>query len=297
MGSTAADVAVSYDVDNEFFRLWLDERMNYTCALFDDGDLATATPPDGRPTGSLESAQLRKLGWLADAARVTPKTSVLDIGCGWGANLEYLTTTRGVRDAHGITLSPAQHAELRARALPGVTSDCVSYLDYQPKTEVDAIISICMMEHICSPEEARAGKAVEMYRDYFRRAWTWTKPGAWFGLQTILRNRVPRIREDIRDIGWMTYAIFPGGITPRLEDIVAAVNPYWEIVEIKCRREHYQRTCEHWRARLRDHKDVIESRWGATLYADYDRYLSTCIRGFAMHYQSLAQYSLRRIDA
>src|SRR5215813_2236510 len=102
-----------------------------------------------------------------------------------------------------------------------------------------------------------------MYRDYFRRAWEWSKPGAHFGLQTILRNRVPRIKEDIRDVGWMTYTIFPGGITPRLEEIITAVNPYWEIVEVKARRLHYQRTCEHWRYRLRDHKDVIEKQWGA----------------------------------
>ena len=77
MGSTQADVAVSYDVDNEFFRLWLDERMNYTCALFDDADLARPTAPDARPAGNLELAQLRKLAWHHDAARVTPDKSVL----------------------------------------------------------------------------------------------------------------------------------------------------------------------------------------------------------------------------
>ncbi len=153
-----------------------------------------------------------------------------------------------------------------------------------------------MMEHICSPDEARSGRAIERYRDYFRRAWEWTKPGAYFGLQTILRNRVPRNREDIRDVGWMTYTIFPGGITPRLEEIVAAVNPYWEIVEVQVRRSHYQRTCEHWRARMYDHRALIEKRWGPQLFADYDRYLSTCIRAFDKHYQSLAQYALRRID-
>ncbi|HSD85948.1 MAG TPA: class I SAM-dependent methyltransferase [Kofleriaceae bacterium] len=297
MGSTQTDVAVSYDVDNEFFRLWLDERMSYTCALFDDADLATPTAEDGRPAGNLEQAQLRKLAWLHDAARVTPDASVLDIGCGWGANLEYLTIARGVRDAHGITLSPAQHAEITRRALPNVTSQCLSYVDYVPERKFDAVISICMMEHICSPDEARAGKAIDMYRDYFRRVWEWTRPGAWFGLQTILRNRVPRTRQDIRDVGWMTYTIFPGGITPRLEEIVDAVNPYWEIVEVQTRRLHYQRTCEHWRARLRDHRELIETRWGTQLYTDYDRYLTTCIRAFAVHYQSLAQYALRRIDA
>jgi cyclopropane-fatty-acyl-phospholipid synthase len=291
MGSTQADIAVSYDVDNEFFRLWLDEGMSYTCALFEDAELAA-----GEGAGDLEGAQRRKLGWLHDAARVTPESSVLDIGCGWGANLEYLATARGVRDVHGITLSRAQHEEIARRGLPNVTSHCVSYADYAPDRTFDAVISICMMEHICSPEQARAGKAIELYRDYFRRVWEWTRPGAWFGLQTILRNRVPRDRDDIRELGWTTYTIFPGGITPRLEEIVAAVNPYWEIVEVQTRRLHYQRTCEHWRARLRDHRATIEQRWGAQLFADYDRYLTTCVRAFAMHYQSLAQYALRRID-
>lgn len=297
MGSTQADVAVSYDVDNEFFRLWLDERMNYTCALFEDSELGPRVNDGECPPGNLEQAQLEKLAWLHDAAHVTTASSVLDIGCGWGANMEYLALARSVRDVHGITLSPAQHAEIQRRAVPNVTSHCVSYADYTPDRKFDSVISICMMEHICSPEEARAGKAIDLYRDYFRRVHEWTKPGAWFGLQTILRNRVPRIREDIRDVGWMTYTIFPGGITPRLEEIIAAVNPYWEVVEVKTRRLHYQRTCEHWRHRLRDHRAHIEQRWGAQLYADYDRYLTTCIRAFDQHYQSLAQYSLHRIDA
>jgi cyclopropane-fatty-acyl-phospholipid synthase len=283
MGSTQKEVQVSYDVDNEFFRLWLDERMSYTCALFEGTD-------------NLEQAQINKLAWLHDAAHVTPSASVLDIGCGWGANLEYLAVHRGTRDVHGITLSPAQHEEIQRRKLPNVTSHCCSYLDYQPDRKFDAIISICMMEHICSPEEARAGKSVDMYRNYFRLAHKWTRPGAHFGLQTILRNRVPRDPRDLKDIGWVTYEIFPGGITPRLEEIISAVNPYWEVLEVKTRRLHYKRTCEHWRQRLRDHQAVIEERWGKTLFADYDRYLSTCVRGFEMHYQSLAQYSLKRID-
>src|SRR5262249_27143906 len=151
----------------------------------------------------------------------------------------------GVRDCHGITLSSAQHAEIQRRQLPNVHTQCVSYLDYKPAVKFDSIISICMMEHIVSPEEARAGKAVEMYRHYFKLAHQWSKPGAPFGLQTTLRNRVPRDPKDLKDIGWVTYKISPGGITPRLEEIIAAVNPYWEVLEVKSRRLHYQRTTEH----------------------------------------------------
>jgi cyclopropane-fatty-acyl-phospholipid synthase len=93
----------------------------------------------------------------------------------------------------------------------------------------------------------------------------------------------------------MSRTIFPGGIAPRIEDIVQAVNPYWEILEVRTRRLDYKRTCEHWRERLCRHESTIRQRWGDRVYADYDRYLSACIMGFERHYQSLVQWSLRRI--
>ena len=281
--SDKADVAVSYDVDNEFFRLWLDRRMNYTGAVF-------------AGTDDLEAAQLAKLDVLYRFGKISPASRVLDVGCGWGANLEYLAADRGVREVHGITLSEAQYAEIRRRRLPRVTASCVDYHDYTPPVRFDTIMSICMIEHVCTPRQARAGEAVALYQDFFRRAWEWSRPGAHFALQCILRDRAPRLAADIRDIGWVTYEIFPGGITPRLEDIVVAISPYWEILEVRTRREDYHRTCEHWRGRLRGHEQRIRERWGERLYADYDRYLTTCIRAFEMRYQSMAQWSLRRID-
>jgi cyclopropane-fatty-acyl-phospholipid synthase len=287
MGSTQEQVEVSYDVSNEFFRLWLDERMNYTCGIFDDGDWHT---------DSLEEAQLRKLAWHHDSAKLTPNKRLLDIGCGWGANLEYQTTSRGVKEAHGITLSRAQAEELRRRKLPGVTVDVVSYKDFKPTKKFDAIISICMMEHIASPEEARSGKHLDLYREYFRLAHEWTNPGSYFSLQTILRNRFPRNKKDIEDIGFCTYKIFPGGMSLRLEDVIMSVTPYWEVMEVKTRRTDYQKTCAAWLQRLRDHEKEIRQKWGNQTFQDYDRYLSTCVNAFDKHYQSLAQYQLRRCD-
>ena len=297
MGSSKADIAVSYDVSNEFFRLWLDERMNYTCGIFDDGPDRMSMPPPGHAgERTLEAAQLEKLKILSGFAHVNTSSTVLDIGCGWGANLEYQALVNKVASAHGITLSEAQCAEIRRRELPGVTAQVCSYLDYKPPVKFDAIISICMMEHIVSPQEARDGKSIQAYRNYFRLAHEWTKPGAWFGLQTILRNFVPRDRNDVRDLGWVTYEIFPGGIVPRLEEIIAAVNPYWEVVELKTRRLDYLKTTWHWRDRLRKNEAKIRATWGDKVYDDYERYLSTCVTGFEKHYQSLAQYSLKRID-
>ena len=294
MGSTKADIAVSYDVSNEFFRLWLDERMNYTCGIFDDSDRRMDLDVPG-PI-SLEEAQLRKLRILSDFAQITRESTVLDIGCGWGANLEYQSTVNKVKAAHGITLSEAQCAEIRRRELPNVTASVCSYLDYKPSVKFDAVMSICMMEHIVSPAEVREGKAVAAYRNYFRLVHEWTKPGAYFGLQTILRNFVPRDRKDVRDVGWVTYEIFPGGITPRLEEIIAAVNPYFEVLEVKTRRLDYRNTCWHWRDRLRKNETRIRATYGDKVFDDYERYLSTCVTGFEKHYQSLAQYSLKRID-
>src|SRR5271154_3451788 len=91
MGSTQAQVEVSYDVSNEFFRLWLDERMNYTCGIFDE-------PSEGWHTDSLEEAQVRKLQWHAKSARLSPEKRLLDIGCGWGANLEFQALSTGVKE-------------------------------------------------------------------------------------------------------------------------------------------------------------------------------------------------------
>jgi cyclopropane-fatty-acyl-phospholipid synthase len=287
VGATSDEIQVSYDRGNDFFRLWLDARMNYTSALFSDAKGADE---------SLEDAQVRKLAFLHDAARIEPSHRVLDIGCGWGANLEYLAVDRGVKEGHGLTLSPAQVEEVRRRKLPGVTVDCVSYADYRSETPFDAVVSIGMLEHVVSPEQARSGKAIDTYRNYFRLAHGFTRPGAYFGLQTIVRDRIPRVSEDVRDLAWVTRTIFPGSLAPRLEDVVVAVAPYWEVREVHARRDDYRRTSEHWRSRLRAHEQTVRARFGDESFDLYDRYLGICVRNFEAGYLSLCRFSLRRRD-
>lgn len=284
MGSSKADVEVSYDVSNEFFRLWLDERMNYTCAVYES------------PDQSLEAAQLNKLKILSDFAKVTPQKSVLDIGCGWGACLEYVASARQVKRAVGVTLSSAMAEEVNARKIPGVECVGADFMKWETEEKFDSVISICMMDHLCSPQEAREGKAVDIYRRYFKKCWEMTNPGAWFGLQTILRNKTPRIKKDLEDVYFCTHVIFPGGLNPRLEDIIQAVNPYWEVMQVNSRRVDYQRTTGEWLRRMKLHEKTIRQKWGDKVFDDYDRYLSTCVRAFDQHYSSLAQYELRRID-
>ena len=282
MTSTQRDIEVSYDVDNEFFKLWLDENMHYTSATYITGD------------ETLEQAQEQKCDKLYAYAEAGPDSRVLDIGCGWGSNLDYLSR-RGVKEAHGITLSTAQAQWVMARELPGVKCWVQDYKDFEPDQPYDALQSIEMIDHLCSPAQARQGMAVDLYRTYFKKCAQWVPAGACFGFQAILRNRVPRSRNDLEDLAFTADVIFPGGLNPRLEELNAAVNPYWEVLETRTQRKSYRKTTAEWLRRMRLHESDIRKRWGDRLFDDYDRYLSTCVRAFDNHWSSDVQMKLRKI--
>ncbi len=281
--SNQQDIDVSYGVSNDFFRLWLDKRMTYTCGVYE-------TPED-----TLEQAQTNKLEHHYKAARVTPQSRVLDIGCGWGSNIEFLAVDKQVQDVVGITLSEDQYHEILKKDLPNTTTECLSYVDYKPETLFDSVISIGMFEHVATPEDTRNGRHIDIYRDYFKKAWEWTRPGAWFSLQSVIGAKIPR-GKALRELAWATYEIFPGAISPRLEDIMESAMPYWEVVELHTRREHYAKTTEDWLERLIANKQEIVERWGQKRFDDYERYLKACSMSFRNNYQSLAQLALRRID-
>ncbi len=280
--STQADIEISYDVGNDFFALWLDEQQNYSCGLWESDE------------DDLETAQLRKLSYLSELAGTGPDTAVLDIGCGWGANLQYQATRRMVRHMHGITLSPSQLSVSRSRNIPGAATELCDYREFSPMEKFDAVISIGMMEHIVRPAEVWSGAHLGIYADFFRRAHEWTRPGARFALQVILRDRLPRDRSNLAELHWVTDHIFPGGMSPRLEDVVATAEPYWEVISVRTRREDYQKTCAEWLRRLRMHEQSIRQRWGDQVFIDYERYLSVCVMAFDRRYQSLGQFGLRR---
>ena len=292
MTSTQDEVEIGYDISNEFFRLWLDERMHYTSAVFDENHT------------TLEQAQRNKSRWLADFAEVTPDSLVLDIGCGWGANLEYLVLERKVKNAHGITLSRAQADEITARKLPGVTMWVADYKDFTPPQKYDALISIEMIDHLVSPAQQQQGLAIPIYREYFNKVAKWVKPGAHFGFQAILRDRVPRNRADLEDLKQTADVIFPGGLNPRLEELVAACGQSWEIIQLNTRRQDYGKTTAEWLRRMRLNKDkIMKSGWGGKImsngvnvWENYERYLATCVKAFANHWSSDVQMKLRLKD-
>jgi len=285
--STKNDIDVSYGISNDFYRLWLDSQMTYTCGVYSSED------------DDLEQAQINKLEHHCKAARVTPQTRVLDIGCGWGAGIEYLAREKDVREVVGITLSEEQHQEIIARDIPNVTAECIDFLDYCPDSKFDAVISIGMFEHVATPEDVRNGRQIGKYRKYFKKVHEWTNPGSWFSLQSVIGARVPRGRkaaQELKELAWATYEIFPGAISPRLDSILEGAAPYWEVMQFNTRRLDYAKTTQTWLERLMANEREIIERWGQKLFSDYRRYLEACVMSFESNYQSLAQLALRRID-
>jgi len=244
---------------------------------------------------SLEEAQENKARILYDFAEISKDKSVCDIGCGWGSFLDH-ATRRGCRSATGVTLSTEQAEWARARNLKNCEIIIQDYADHVPAKKYDSLVSSEMIDHLCSPAQAQHGMAVEIYRKYFNKLASWVEPGACFGFQAILRNRVPRTRKDLEDLQFTADVIFPGGLNPRIEDLIMAVNPRWEILEMHMRREDYGKTTAEWLRRMKLHEAQIRQTWGDQVFDDYDRYLSTCVRGFANHWAGDVQFKLRRID-
>jgi cyclopropane-fatty-acyl-phospholipid synthase len=278
--STAEDIRVSYDLPSSFYACFLDRNMSYTCALFEGTD-------------DLEAAQGKKLAFLFDSARIEPGMRVLDIGCGWGANLAFLAE-RGVREPHGITLSPSQYRYCVERRIPRAAVEHVSYLHYRPEKPFDAIESIGMIEHVATPEQAFTKQSVEVYRDYFARAHAWSRRGARFSLQSILRDRVPRDPKDLREMAWLGKTIMPGAISPRMEELVEAASACWEIELVVTRRDHYRRTAGAWRSRLLAAERRVRAEFGDAVFTDYARYLGVLENAFVQGYMTLVQIILLR---
>lgn len=163
-GATAESIRHHYDVSNDFYALWLDASLTYTCALWGEGD-------------TLEDAQRRKLDYLIEGARATGARRVLDVGCGWGSLLNRLVGEHAVGQAVGLTLSDSQAELLRARELPRTEVRVENWLDHEPDEKYDAIISIGAFEHFARTGLSRTER-VAAYREFFARCRSWLPKGA-----------------------------------------------------------------------------------------------------------------------
>jgi len=256
-------VTYHYDLSNDFYALWLDPRMVYSCAYF------RASQDD------LAAAQEHKLEYLCRKLRLRSGQRLLDIGCGWGGLVLYAAQHHGV-DATGITLSGRQVDVARQRIEASrLAAHCrVALCDYRQVSaddtgRYDALVSVGMSEHV----------GAEALGDYFRRAWRLLKPGGVF-----LNHAIARHAGDSPTHGptFFDSYVFPDADpTPLDMTLQAAERAGFEVRDVENLREHYVSTLRHWVRRLEAQHDRALAFVDEPTYRVWRLFMSGSAHGFA----------------
>jgi cyclopropane-fatty-acyl-phospholipid synthase len=276
-GGSAQAIQYHYDVGRAFYRLWLDETMTYSCALWQDGD-------------DLQSAQWRKIDHHLAQVRIDRARSLLDIGCGWGGLIRDAARQPQVERITGLTLSEDQAAFVRALGLRNAEIRLESWTEHEPASPYDAIVSVGAFEHFVKPADSVAQK-IAAYRDFFGRCRSWLAPGGRMSLQTIAYGSMRREDASL----FINNEIFPASDLPRLDEIAAAADEIFEITQIFNDRLHYAKTFEAWAQNLRARREEAVAQVGDEVVKRYERYLKQSAMGFYMGKLALYRISLRPI--
>jgi len=284
-GASAAAIRSHYDLGNEFYALWLDPELVYSCALWDG------------PDDTLAAAQLRKLDHLVTGARAAGAARVLDVGCGWGGMLRRLTGRHGVRHGVGLTLSPAQAELIRARGDDRFEVRVQNWADHRPDQPYDAIVSVGAFEHFADFGLRREAK-VAAYREFFARCRSWLPPGGRLALQTNVKgNNTQLSRKSVKDLLFMADTIFPESEMPWPSEILEASERLFDVVSIRNDPDDYARTCRQWRDGLLARRDRAVALVGERAVADYDRYLAAAADAFDKRHLGLMRIVFERPGA
>jgi cyclopropane-fatty-acyl-phospholipid synthase len=275
-GASPEAIQAHYDVGNGFYRLWLDPSLTYSCALWEGED------------DTLEAAQVRKLAWIAEPAVRRGAKSVLDIGCGWGAMLAWLSKN-GVEHGVGLTLSEQQRDYVESLDLKGVEVDLQSWRDHRPKRPYDAIVSVGAFEHFADLDLSEADRQA-IYREFFEACHKWLAPGAPLSLQTIAYGPVPALLG--REL-FLEY--FPESDLPRPYEIFKACDGLFEVTDFRNDREDYIRTLKAWHRNLRAQREAAVAEVGEAKVEFYKRYLGASTMMFAARNTVLLRLRMTRV--
>lgn len=245
------NVSHHYDLDEDFFRLFLDEELHYSCAYFNNSDV------------SLAQAQQDKCRHIAAKLLLQPGQRILDVGCGWGSMAFYLAQNYNV-EVTGITLSKEQLEVARRRAKEkGLRNVHFELQDYREHTgHYDRIVSIGMFEHVGKPN----------YDAYFQKIQELLALDGVALIHSIGRSGPPRVTNP-----WIRKHIFPGGSIPSLSEMAQGVEDVELMVtDVEILRLHYAQTLNAWQQRLQNHKDIIRENMGERFYRMWDFYLTIC---------------------
>ncbi|MDQ3951144.1 MAG: cyclopropane-fatty-acyl-phospholipid synthase family protein [Gemmatimonadota bacterium] len=264
-------VRFHYDVGNEFFALWLDRRMVYSCAYFEHDNT------------DLDVAQQAKLDYVCRKLRLRAGERLLYIGCGWGALILHAAQHYGV-EAVGITLSERQAAVARQRIVDArLESRCkVEVRDYRELADeglFDKVASIGMVEHV----------GLGQLPDYFRAAFRALKPGGLFlnhGIVSIAGARARSLGQRLAARLWrrnvfINRYVFPDAVLVPVAPVIdAAERAGFETRDLESLREHYAMTLRHWVRRLERHEREAIRLVGEVTYRAWRLYMAGSAYGF-----------------
>ena len=271
------NIHAHYDIGNPFYRLWLDESMNYSSAWF-----------EGDPTRSMPQAQAAKVRRALDECGLKPGQRLLEVGCGWGAVAEAAAADIGAH-VTGVTLSDEQLAYARERLnrrglSPLADLRLQDYRDIRDEP-FDAIVSIEMFEAV--------GR--EYWDSYFQLLQRQLKPGGKACIQTIT------IRDDlferyVRSTDFIQQYIFPGGLLPSCAAFRAQAHKAGlEVVNELAFGEDYAETLRRWRVQfLTQEGDVRKLGFDTRFMRIWEFYLAYCQAAFSAGNTSVVQFTLRR---
>lgn len=252
------EVTSHYDIGNDFYSLWLDETMSYSCGYFRN------------ETDTLYDAQVNKVDYILEKLHLEKGMSLLDIGCGWGFLLIEAAKKYGVKGV-GITLSKEQQKKFQDRikeeGLEGQVS--VELMDYRELEKsglsFDRIVSVGMLEHV--------GR--DNYELYIRNVDSVLKKGGLF-----LLHYISALQEHPGD-PWIKKYIFPGGTVPSLREIMHILGDYkFYTLDVESLRRHYYKTLLCWNHNFNENRETIEEMMGSEFARMWDLYLCACAATF-----------------
>ena len=252
------EVTSHYDIGNDFYSLWLDKTMSYSCAYFKDSE------------NTLEEAQMNKINHILKKLNLKEGMTLLDIGCGWGTLLMEAAKQYKIKGL-GITLSSEQYKKFNERIKEEKLEDYleVKIMDYRDLKKshmlFDRVVSVGMLEHV--------GRV--NYDLFFENVCEVLKDKGVF-----LLHYISNLIETKGD-AWIKKYIFPGGMIPSLREIISISADYnCHVVDVESLRPHYTRTLLEWYSNFNSNIETIKMMFGERFVRMWALYLCSCAASF-----------------
>jgi cyclopropane-fatty-acyl-phospholipid synthase len=258
-----------YDLGNEFYRLWLDERMVYTCAYYAD------------PQMSLEEAQIAKMDHVCRKLRLRPGERVVEAGCGWGSLAMHMASHYGVK-VRAFNISKSQLQWARERAAQAGLEGRVEFIDDDYRNidgECDAFVSVGMLEHVGTRHYADLGRVMARVLAADGR-----------GLVHTIGSDRPGPMNS-----WIERHIFPGAYPPALEELTPMFGTHgFSILDVENLRLHYAKTLDHWLERFEGARDRLPDTFDGRFIRTWRFYLASSEAAFTTGHLQLFQLLFAR---